>query len=78
MAVMEAKVSAGALLKRINRKLAREGQKLKATRGERCRIDLGDHYVTDVCRNILVLHHVNPAALGRKLGVLQEWEVVCN
>ncbi len=37
-------VTSNALIKRINRKLAPEGETLKVTRGERWRGELGDYY----------------------------------
>jgi len=73
-------VSHDALVKRINRKLAREGERLRKTRpcrGEgvsRMWMNCGDFYVIDVRRNFLVDTHVDVEILGRKLGVLAHYE----
>jgi hypothetical protein len=69
-------VSETALLQRIKRKLAQEGEQLRATRGERWRGDLGDCYIVDKSRNTITAQHVEPEKLGRELGVLQAWEEV--
>jgi len=65
-----------ALLQRINRKLAlegRAGQGLKAMRGG-ARDGIGDYYLLDFDTNFISNPNVDPEALGRKLGVLAEWE----
>jgi hypothetical protein len=69
-------VTMRALLQRINRRLAGKGELLKKTRGAGAREEVGDYYVIDVNRNVLMLKHVDPETLGRKLGVLQSWESV--
>lgn len=43
-----------ALIKRINRILAKEDQKLRKPRGERQRTELGDYYVIDIYKNAIV------------------------
>jgi hypothetical protein len=63
-------VTEAALIKRINRKLAAHGERVRKTRGERGRIDRGDFYVIDIDRNIDMLWHVDIEVLARKLGVL--------
>ena len=68
-----------ALIARINRLLRHQGQMgriLKASRGARALSDLGQYFVLDIERNIIVLHHVDPENLGRELGVLAQWEHV--
>lgn len=67
-------VSERALVQRINRKLKASGQQLKAARGERAEAEVGEYYVIDTHRNILILKHVNLAALGVELGALADWE----
>jgi hypothetical protein len=69
-------VTMRALIQRINRKLAKENEALKATRGESARQQIGDYHIIDVSRNFLVQFHVDPEALGRDLGVLRAWESV--
>jgi hypothetical protein len=59
----------GALEQRIRRALKRKGETLRRTRGERQEIDLGNYYVVDIQRNIIMQHHCNLEALGRELGV---------
>jgi hypothetical protein len=67
-------VTTRALLQRINRALKKDDEMLKTTRGERGRSDLGDYYVLDLNRNFVTRHDVDPEALGRKLGVLKDFE----
>ena len=65
-------VTLRAVIQRINRKLAGEDKRLKATRGERARSDLGDYYLLNVNRNFIAAHHVDPEALARELGVIPQ------
>ncbi len=70
-------VSKAALLARINRQLAKEGdsgQALKATRGERARQDLGDYYILDFNMNAIMGKDIDPAELARSIGVLKPYE----
>lgn len=67
-------ITQNALMKRINRALAKEGERLTVTRGERWRSELGDFYVLDVNMNAVVAKHCDPEKLGRELGVLRKWE----
>jgi Domain of unknown function (DUF6602) len=69
-------VTLRSVLQRINRKLAKQGEVLKATRGERARSQMGDFFVIDASRNFLVQANVDPEALARELGVLNPWESV--
>jgi hypothetical protein len=60
------------LIKRINRQLIKDQEKLRKTRGERLWIDLGDYYIQDMHRNIIE-HHITDERmeeLGRELGVI--------
>ena len=74
------KVGEAALMKRINRVLAKEGyagQKLKkARRGQDS--SLGDYYIVDHEMNSLVERHVDLDACGRELGVLAGYEIFDN
>jgi hypothetical protein len=69
-----APVSMRALIARINRRLKDDGALLKAARSERVASSLGQHFI--VRRNAITTQHVDPAKLGRELGVLSEWESV--
>lgn len=69
-------VTVRALIQRINRKLAKDEEKLMKLRGERGRDDLGDYYVVNLDRNHVVNSHIDPEQFGRKIGVLEEWETV--
>lgn len=60
-----------ALLGRINRKLAHEGEQLRTLRGERDFHNLGRYYaVNDM--NHVIASHVDPETWGREMGVLPE------
>jgi len=71
-------VSLRALKQRINRALAKEGHALKATRGERWRGELGDHYIININHNAVIAQHCELEALGTELGVIREWEVLAS
>ena len=66
-------VTKRAIVQRINRALAREGQKLIARRGK-WRSELGDFYIVDVIRNAITNEYVDLEDCGRGLKVLAEWE----
>jgi hypothetical protein len=66
-------VTLRALTQRINRALARRGEKLCAARAES---ELGWFYVVNVHLGTVEAQHQNPEALGRDLGVLRPWETV--
>jgi hypothetical protein len=69
-------ITEDAAIKRINRKLAHEGEKLCTARGERASFDLGRHYIINVHTRFLVESHVDVADHAKELGVLAPWEVV--
>jgi hypothetical protein len=66
-------VTTRALIQRINRKLAAQGQTLRKARGASC-AGLGDYYVIDTRRNAVTLKRVGLEALGRELEALHPWE----
>ena len=67
-------VTRRALLQRINRALKKDGEMLKATRGERARQDLGDYYIIDLNLNAVLHKDVDLESCGRDLKVLQKFE----
>lgn len=67
-------VTMRALVQRINRALRADDEQLKKYRGGRWQSDLGDWYRLDFNRNRIMERHVDPEALGRKLGVLRDYE----
>ena len=67
-----------ALVQRLRRALAKEGDRLFANRGKHGvgRTDpanIGAYYIVDG-RNVMTDHDVDLVALGRELGVLRHWE----
>jgi hypothetical protein len=68
-------LSRGALMKRINRKLAHEGERLCKSRrpwdGE-----IGHYYVVDTNRNLVIAKDVDLEDLARELGVIHPAEKV--
>ena len=62
------RVTRDALIKRLNRKLANEGEILRANRW--WNTDMGDFYIVDRDSNGLKAGHVDLEGLGRELGVL--------
>jgi hypothetical protein len=69
-------VSMRAVIARVNRALKPNDEKLKVTRGDRWRHELGDYYVVNWSRNWIVNKQVDPEEMARELKVLQEWERV--
>ena len=70
-------VTEQALIRRINRKLAREGQfgeQLHKYRGGHSLIDLGNFYVIDRDTGGLVQTHVDLEEYGREVGALVKSE----
>jgi hypothetical protein len=65
-----------ALLQRINRKLVKEGEVLRAARSERSRQSVGDFYLVDLSKNAVLDKDVDPVEKGRELGVLAGYEKV--
>ena len=65
-------VTLKALMARINRKLADDGAILKAARGDRIAASFGRYFI--VRGGQVTTQRVGPEGLGRKLGVLQDWE----
>jgi hypothetical protein len=61
-------VSKRALIARLNRKLYRDDQVIKTSRGERMRQQVGEHYVIDVSMNAVIEHY------GREYGCLAPQE----
>ena len=60
-----------ALVQRLNRKLAKENELLRAGRGER---DLGRYFVVDTRRNLIVRKDVDLESLARDIGAIAPWE----
>ncbi len=65
-----------ALIQRINRKLAHEGEQLCIPRGDRWWSDLGGAYIVNVRSNSILAGHVDIERLGRELAVLRPLEEV--
>jgi hypothetical protein len=68
------KVSERALIQRINRRLAHDGEKLRKNSNPRHLMDMGWYYVVDVWNNWFVASHVNLEQLGREVGALHPSE----
>jgi len=69
---LKASVTRQACIQRINRRLAREGERLRATRSDRWRNELGDYFI--VSGNSVIAQHIDVEELGRELGVLRGFE----
>lgn len=69
-------VTMRALIQRINRKLRSDYKQLCVSRGWRLKSNLGDYYILDTYRNVVVDHHTDPKALGKELGALAEYEAL--
>jgi hypothetical protein len=71
---MQAPISERALIARINRKLARDGQQLRVNTSNAWRQDLGNYYVLDGNINSVVSTHEDLEPLARELGCLKPHE----
>jgi len=69
-------ITTRAMIQRINRRLAKDERILKAARSQRTEQSVGKFFVVDLARNLIVEQDVDPETLGRKLGVLDKWEMV--
>lgn len=70
-------VSEFAVRRRINRRLAQDGQRLHtSSRFRRCISDTGSYYITSIRQNTIEVAHVDLESLGHELGVLKPWEVM--
>jgi len=69
-------VTKRAIMQRINRALAKQGELLRANRSSSYQHDLGHYYVIDLRLNAVVGKDVDLTELGKELGVLKDWESV--
>lgn len=76
MANSIATISEAALLMRIDRFLSPLNQKVRKARGDYAKSSLGEYYLVDVDRNVILETHVQIEAMARRLGVLESWENV--
>jgi hypothetical protein len=68
-------VSEKALVSRINRKLAHEGERLCKSRGERAQQNLGTYHIVNTYYNTLVAFHIEDVEkLAKELGVMHPRE----
>ena len=76
---MMIRISETALITRIRRALAKEGQTLRKTRSAREWPNLGDYYIIDLSGNFVVDRRISDLEeLGRELEVLKPYESVVN
>lgn len=67
-------VSEGALVKRINNRLAKGNEALKKTRPTQSKNELGDWYIVDTSTNHIVAQHCELEELGRETEALKPYE----
>jgi hypothetical protein len=71
------RITEGALLARINRKLRHELEMVKrCPPSSRYYSELGHYYKVDCQHNVITEKHVDVEALGRELSVLQPYETI--
>lgn len=71
-------VTQSAVISRINRKLAHEGEALKKSRSMRMYLEVGDFYILNINGNYIVRHHMDVEDLARELGVLYPFEEIAD
>jgi hypothetical protein len=67
-------ISMKAVLCRVNRHLAKQGEEIRKTR--KYEPSLGDYFAVYTSRNMIAYTHVDPEADARKLGLVRPDEVV--
>ncbi len=68
-------VSLRTIIKRIDRKLEHDGEKLRAARDPQTLLENGPHFIVDKSGGVRV-KNVDPQALARELGVLRPDEQI--
>jgi hypothetical protein len=68
-------VSTRALIARINRKIAKDGEQLRKMRGP-ARMLSPTYYVVDIQHNFVVSEFSDLEGFGRECGVLRAWEAL--
>lgn len=74
VSVKKLPVSRRALVARVNRKLAIEGQVLRCSKGYSCRLELGDYFLVDLHSNLITAQHVDLVELAKDQGTLRSFE----
>jgi hypothetical protein len=69
-------VTMRAMMARINRRLGADDQMLRKTRGMRAYSSLGDYYIVNFNRNLIINYRVDPETVAREIGVLMPWEIL--
>jgi hypothetical protein len=70
-------VTESAVLARINRRLAYDGERVRRCRTDRRHYyELGDFYKVDIGLNNIIENHVDLRALAMKLGVIQDGNII--
>lgn len=70
-------VTERALLARLTRALAKDGEILRKCRADsRWYHDLGDYFIVDVTMNTIIQKNVDLTELGREKGLLKQYEQV--
>jgi hypothetical protein len=67
-------VSRRAVEQRINRALAKDGEKLLRSRSNGMFATLGDYYIVSTRKNVISEHHVDLLDKARELEVLEKFE----
>lgn len=73
---MDEMVAMDVLIKRINRALSKQDERLRVLRGEHGLNDMGRYYITDCRTGSVVAQHVDPKVLGLEIGVLKPSETI--
>lgn len=73
---MKVQVTKRAIVQRIRRSLAKEGNMLRTSRSEGVRQDLGEYYVVDTFRNRVIERDVDLERLARDIGALEPYECI--
>lgn len=72
---MKAKITERALFARIDRKLAKDGERLRRCRSDsRAYAELGDYYIVNQSANTITAQHCTLEGLAKELDLLADWE----
>lgn len=71
-------ITTPALIKRINRRLAKDSEVLRTTRGKHYNSDFESYWIQNTDTGERIAWHVDPKQLGREVGAFKPGEVVAD
>jgi hypothetical protein len=76
LSMVKAKISTRALLARVNRALAAEGQIFRRSRGKKLKAQLGEWHILDKTKGEIAARDLDIEQWARDRNLLQSWEEI--